>query len=601
MWRPGGERLAALCLAAATTAALGVSPAAAQTAAEIASTAHNLSVSGPGDVRALTETRICVFCHTPHNATPGSPLWNRELEPQTYQSYTSPTLDAGPLPPPSGPTKLCLSCHDGTVALGAVMEPPGGIAVSGGLGPLSRFDLDLSNHHPVSFPYPASAPELASPPPDDLLHGGDLHCSTCHDPHRDPYGKFLVADNRFSALCTRCHEVTGWQGSAHARSTASVVGVLPRPPKTSPEWTQLGEWGCQACHTPHFAPTPQHLLSFSDAFSCTSAGCHGAGPGGPHLAAPAAGSAAPVLRSAAAVLGGVDIETQVRKASAHRPPEVATGWSGGATATGAGAGVSCSACHDPHQVNDSPAEPPLASGLLAGVAGIDRNGMPVEPVTYGYEVCLKCHGDTATDLETVPRVVASVDTRRDFAVDSASFHPVFATSGRGEVPSLGTVLEPGLVQGQQIACTDCHADDSGSRGPHGSDFPPLLRERYDLAPGSLESPEAYALCYRCHDRSSILADQSFRRAGPGSTTASGGGHSGHLGRGATCATCHDPHGVPSNPGDGTGSHSHLVNFDLRVVQPVAGATVPVFRDDGTFSGSCTLVCHGVEHRDSGYR
>ena len=71
------------------------------------------------------ETRICVFCHTPHNATPESPLWNRELEPQIYTVYASPTLRAGALPQPFGPTKLCLTCHDGTIAMGAVLNPAG--------------------------------------------------------------------------------------------------------------------------------------------------------------------------------------------------------------------------------------------------------------------------------------------------------------------------------------------------------------------------------------------------------------------------------------------------------------------------------------------
>ena len=50
--------------------ALAVSAAAARTAqaqstADILYTAHNLSVTGTGSVRATSETRICVFCHTP--------------------------------------------------------------------------------------------------------------------------------------------------------------------------------------------------------------------------------------------------------------------------------------------------------------------------------------------------------------------------------------------------------------------------------------------------------------------------------------------------------------------------------------------------------
>jgi len=39
-------------------------------AQSIVNSLHNLSASGPGDVRALSETEICIFCHTPHNSLP---------------------------------------------------------------------------------------------------------------------------------------------------------------------------------------------------------------------------------------------------------------------------------------------------------------------------------------------------------------------------------------------------------------------------------------------------------------------------------------------------------------------------------------------------
>ncbi|HSP06960.1 MAG TPA: cytochrome c3 family protein, partial [Acidobacteriota bacterium] len=248
-------------------------------------TKHNLSVTGPGPVKASSETRICIFCHTPHNSTPQSPLWNKELEPRNYTVYTSPTLKAAPVPQPFGPTKLCLSCHDGTIAMGAVVNPTGGIGMTVGNlppGSLSDFGLDLSSHHPVSFSYYDALPnpELVPTPPSDLDFGSDdqLHCNTCHDPHNDSFGRFLAKDNRQSALCVTCHQITGWEASLHATSTASVVGILPRPPKTWPTYTQLGEWACETCHTPHFASTPEQLLNFTDAlpdpFSCTSAGCH---------------------------------------------------------------------------------------------------------------------------------------------------------------------------------------------------------------------------------------------------------------------------------------------------------------------------------------
>jgi predicted CXXCH cytochrome family protein len=575
----------------------------AQTASDIVDTKHNLSVTGTGATRASSETRICIFCHTPHNATPLSPLWNKDLEPQVYTVYASPTLRAGPLPQPSGSTKLCLSCHDGTIAMGAVLDPFGGITMSGGdtLPPssLTNFGLDLSGHHPVSFPYHTALPntELVASPPAELTYGGadEIHCSTCHDPHKDLYGKFLVKDNRYSALCITCHQIPGWAGSAHATSTTSVVAILPRPPKTWPTYTQLNEWGCETCHTPHFAPTAESLLNFTagpPAFSCTTDGCHASLPGAPHGASPERG-----------IGERVDIGRQVRKVSAHHesPGLIGTSLRAAGASRGSGsAGVGCADCHNPHVGSSQTAEAPYASGLLRGVRGIDRNGGIVAAVMYEYEVCFKCHADNSPDRSFVPRVLASTNTRLAFAVENPSYHPVIGTAKNLNVPSIPSSFEPTMSVSQQIDCTSCHADDEGgSRGPHGSSFRPILKERYETADNTPETFDNYALCYRCHDRASILRDDSFRRKTLG-TTRSGGGHSGHLAAGIPCSACHAPHGVNDTGTAGTGSHTHLINFDARIVLPKSAGTVPLFNDTGTFSGSCTLVCHGVAHDNTAY-
>lgn len=616
MFPAAPSRSAPFLLVALATGWVGggsVSPIAAQSAANMVDTKHNLAISGPGPIRASAETRICIFCHTPHNAAPNSPLWNREIEPQVYSVYTSPTLGAGVLPQPSGPTKLCLTCHDGTVAMGAVLNPVSGIAMNGSdhlpPGSLSDFGLDLSTHHPVSFSYSAALPnaELQPLPPDDLTFGGvdELHCSTCHDPHNDQYGRFLAKDNRGSALCVTCHQVTDWASSAHATSTASVVGLLPRPPKSWPTYTQLDEWGCEACHTPHFAPTAEQLLNFTadppDPYLCTS--CHASDPPDPPHATGAAAAASATGK--AGRFGRADIAQQVRKSSAHPegtglPSGLARGLGGSRSDLN---GVGCVDCHNPHQASDRPADPPYVSGALAGVRGVDRDGAEVSPATYEYEICFRCHGDNAPDAEFVPRVVASTNTRRDFDTANASYHPVVAIGREADVPSLPSSLSPRMSASDQIACTSCHADDEGgSNGPHGSDFAPILRERYETVDGTLESFDNYALCYRCHERSSLLADQSFRAAST-RTTSSGGGHSGHLAAGAPCSACHDPHGVPSTGNEAfrpTGDHTHLINFDTRIVSPLPGALVPLFEDKGQQAGSCSLVCHGVTHLQTAY-
>ncbi len=133
-----------------------------------------------------------------------------------------------------------------------------------------------------------------------------------------------------------------------------------------------------------------------------------------------------------------------------------------------------------------------------------------------------------------------------------------------------------------LSCQDCHNNPDasslgggGPNGPHGSRFAFLLAARYETRDFTIESPQAYALCYRCHDRNSILGNESFSR------------HREHIVRGRTpCSACHAPHGVPGN----SAQHDHLINFDLSIVTGRRW-----YQSTGRFRGTCTLRCHNVEH------
>jgi hypothetical protein len=213
-----------LFLVGAATAAFG----------GVADTPHNLSVSGPGTIKSPTETQICIFCHSPHNANPEAPLWNHSLSVQNYQMYWSSTLEAyhspGAAPQPDGSSKLCLSCHDGTIALGAVGSRKTPIPVSGGptLAPGSKGYLgtDLSGSHPISFVYddalatarnaaggmPLRMPSTQNDPQVKLDSRQKMQCTTCHDPHDDsnyrPGGgvpHFYVKPT-WSGACLSCHD-----------------------------------------------------------------------------------------------------------------------------------------------------------------------------------------------------------------------------------------------------------------------------------------------------------------------------------------------------------------------------------------------------------
>ena len=104
---------------------------------------------------------------------------------------------------------------------------------------------------------------------------------------------------------------------------------------------------------------------------------------------------------------------------------------------------------------------------------------------------------------------------------------------------------------------------------------------------NVESAAAYALCYKCHSRTSILSDASFKQ------------HSRHLViAAASCSVCHDSHGISATQGTTT-NNSRLINFDKRVVSPNASGLLR-FEVTGAGSGRCYLNCHGIEHNPLSY-
>ena len=91
-------------------------------AGNIKNTRHNLSSGSPvGNIKTTETTMICIFCHTTHSERSFAPLWNRESGAPVYTLYDSSTLYSRP-GQPDGTSKLCLSCHDGTIALGRIIS-----------------------------------------------------------------------------------------------------------------------------------------------------------------------------------------------------------------------------------------------------------------------------------------------------------------------------------------------------------------------------------------------------------------------------------------------------------------------------------------------
>jgi len=548
-------------------------------AGSILDTKHNLSLSGPGTIKSATETRVCVFCHAPHNARRDvTPLWNRSDTTVNYTTYQSSTLHAA-VGQPTGASKLCLSCHDGTIALGSVLTSAQEIPFAGGIrflpeGP-SRLGTDISDDHPISFRYDAalaaSNGELKSPASltgaVKLDASGELQCTACHDPHDDRNGKFLVMNNRRSALCTTCHDRNGWAAASHASSGASWNGSGANPWPHTPYRT-VDDNGCENCHRPHTAGGHARLLNFAlEEDNCLV--CHDGN------------------------VAGSNIENELLKGYGHRVQDYAgihdpaEDFTSGTVSTH----VECVDCHNPHQANADTAVAPDAPGALKGVKGITASGTATASVAYLYEVCFKCHADNnVTTVADISRRHQQLNTRLEFDLGNPSYHPV---EGAGKNPDVPSLITPYTVS-SVIYCTDCHNNDdgpgnngSGPRGPHGSDNRFLLERNYTTQDHTKESSFEYALCYKCHSRSNILNDRSFKE------------HSKHVeGEDAPCSACHDPHGVSATQGSSSNA-THLINFDTNIVKPNRSGLLR-FEDLGRFRGRCYLSCHGEDHDPKTY-
>jgi len=184
------------------------------------------------------QNQICLPCHTPHNAIVrdsngqlvGAPLWNHTLSTATYTLYVNPETGQQVTGQVDTNSRLCLSCHDGTVAVDSY---GGGTGTQQITNPNSILGTDLSNDHPIGeaavwqTPTPVdyvdpSLREAQGIMPLRRLADGRavVGCTSCHEPHnrKNIPGMLWVAvsgpgttvDGRSvsgSVLCLNCHKL----------------------------------------------------------------------------------------------------------------------------------------------------------------------------------------------------------------------------------------------------------------------------------------------------------------------------------------------------------------------------------------------------------
>lgn len=403
---------------------------------------YDLSSTGTGSIKSVATgiggtSEVCVFCHTPHGGNTAAPLWNKSASVASYSTYTSDVLAglgywAAEDPKTGVPhvkTRICLSCHDGTIALGSLVNMPYGAAtqipMEGTTGAVVQYGMpptaagyigvELKDDHPVAIKHDnnrdseltASIPALSSiwlydgtaAKTKAGLGTGYVECTSCHDPHNSEFGNFLVEKNDGSALCLRCHDKTGFAISIH--NTAGAAYSPPTGGTPATLGATVGGVKCMSCHFPHKASgsgTPgnfsananagfgKYLLSFQEEKSCynnsdrwgqTTAPCHGNN-------AAAQKNIVDLVASTKPSRHNVDMNTT---SSLHEATEArSAGW---LVPGNTNWHVECADCHNPHTAGSTshttrppvpvvgPVPPALANtSSLYGTGGVSVSVAP---------------------------------------------------------------------------------------------------------------------------------------------------------------------------------------------------------------------------------
>ncbi len=532
---------------------------------------HNLSSgSAVSSIKTQDTSMICIFCHTPHSTQPlFAPLWNRDEGAPSYTLYSSSTLYST-LGQPDGASKLCLSCHDGTIAIGHIKSRTTDFTMqnttSGKFpaGHSSNLSPDISDDHPVSFNSSGivtASSEFVHPGVNDSVKydkSGKIQCTSCHDPHNDDFPKFMVKNGINSSICKSCHKPTGYAGiSTHDISggTWNGSGANPWPHTT---YSTVGENSCQNCHRSHSAGGKERLRSSSlDSEVCLI--CHNGNT-------------------------GINIKSEITKAYSHNAIIYNNIHDANENIMSAAKHTQCVDCHNPHRLNSNSASAPNVNGRLLGVSGMNINGVIINESQYEYEVCLKCHGQNRYNNPPVNRLYQNSNIRVAFLPSNASFHSVASQGTVSQVPS----LKSGWTVTSRMYCSDCHNNNnstsnggSGPDGPHGSNKNYLLEREYVIATSLPYVQSNYNICWKCH-RPGVIFNKDLTRFKE---------HKKHIdGEDTPCSVCHDPHGSTQYKG--------LLNFDTSVVFPNENGDLKW--DISGNKGRCFMRCHNKEHKPKDY-
>lgn len=214
---------------------------------------------------------LCIYCHTPQTSGGAPLIWNHTLSKNFFRWDAGSTTAGTPLTgfdgnAYKGTSAKCLSCHDGSVAVGdiGVFGNQSDAGMTSSADRLNRIATkyeigaggNLSGNHPVAVPYPLGRTPntyngstngggsmlfasnewqvnpIASPTasirlyrddgagnisaltPGAMTNNAGIECSSCHDPHNRASvdvmflrGKLAGRSQADGYLCEQCHNL----------------------------------------------------------------------------------------------------------------------------------------------------------------------------------------------------------------------------------------------------------------------------------------------------------------------------------------------------------------------------------------------------------
>ena len=261
----------------------------------------------------------------------------------------------------------------------------------------------------------------------------------------------------------------------------------------------------------------------------------------------------------------------------------------------------CYQCHDGSvATTDIQTEFNRASHHDVALSDQNANGSRVE--------CINCHNphmDNATNQNISPDNWYQQWTgrRTDFCMTCHDGAPPTTTGGPPPPVSMpsgwsGTGYNKttylGATHDAQLGawgCSHCHDE-------HGSNNISTLVNNYvlaDFTPYNYGNSD-YAICWTCHIEAQIVRDAGGNRA----QNAFEDLHDKHVrGEDSPCIHCHDAH-APFDAGE-LGLINFVYGVDKMDVSFFNGSNhSSIFTLNGTTEGSCTLACHGKDHKPKKY-